>query len=120
MKRLITLLALACALMAASACHYDISLSVDASADLLYDDGTSLHINPVTYTGFHRYSLSNEDLEWIFTELTRKALPDFKTAVLHLDVFNEITGAPLREENYGVVYNGFTGHFDFADLDVIY
>ena len=53
-------------------------------------------------------------------DLTRNASPDFTTAVLHLEVYDEISGKRLRDENYGVVYNSISGHYDFADMDIIY
>jgi len=59
-------------------------------------------------------------LEDIFIDLTKHASPDFMTAVLHLEVYDEIGGKYLREETYGVVYNSHTGHYDFADMDIIY
>ena len=121
MKRVLAILSLVCALFVAAACHYDISLSVDASADLSYfGKSVPTHIAPSTYTGFHRNSLSDDDLEWIFTNLIKEADPDFQTAIMHLDIYDEIGGGFLRSENYGVVFNSHTGHYDFADMDIVY
>jgi hypothetical protein len=117
MKRVLAFLALACALLAVSACHYDISLSVDASARVTYEDLTYVDISPSTYTGFHRKSLTDDDLEWIFIDLTKKVKADFTTGMLHLDIYDEITGAPLRTEDYAVVYSNVTGRYEFAYLD---
>lgn len=114
MKRLLALLSLVCALFLASACHYDINLSVDASANLYYPDGDVITIQPVTYEGFHHNALSDSDLEYIFTDLTKKASQDFSTAELRLDIYDAISGSALRQEIYGVIYNAHTGHFDFA------
>ena len=113
MKRVLALLALVCALLAVSACHYDISLSVDASARVTYEDLTFVDISPSTFTGFHTKNLTDEDLECIFMNLT-KNVKDFTTAILHLAIFDEITGFALREEDYAVVYSNVTGHYDFA------
>lgn len=120
MKRVLALLSLVCALLLASACHYDVNLSVEASTELTYYQGAPVRIGPQTYSGFHRKSLSNDDLEWVFTELTKHADREFQTAMLYLSVFDEISGKHLREETYGVVYNTHTGHYDFADMDIVY
>ena len=120
MKRVLALLALACALLAVSACHLNVDISVDASAELSYDNGNYIRIDPVTYGGFHRNLLTDSDLEQIFTDLTRNVSLDFRTAVLNLAVYDEISGKHLRDECYGVVYDSRTGHFDFADMNVVY
>ena len=120
MKRVLALLSVVCALLLAGACHYDINLSVEASADVTYRNGSSLHIDPAPYGGFHHNTLSDSDLEWIFTDLTQHIDPDFNTAILYLKVYDEIAGKYLRDETYGVVFNSFTGHFDFADMNVVY
>ena len=120
MKHILAILFLVCALFVASACHYDVNLSVEASAELSYDNGDYIRIDPVRFEGFHQKYLTDYDLEDIFTGLTRNVSPDFRTAVLHLDIYDEIGGAFLRSENYGVVYNSRTGHYDFADLDIVY
>jgi hypothetical protein len=120
MKRILALLSLVCALFLASACHYDVNLSVRADAELTYANGDILRIDPVLYEGFHHKHLTDNDLEEIFIDLTRHASPDFTTAVLHLEIYDEISGKPLRDETYGVVYNSRTGNYDFADMDIIY
>ena len=120
MKRFLVLLSLACALFVASACHFDTNLSADASAELTYANGDLIRIDPVTYGGFHHNRFSDNDLEVIFVDLTRHASPDFTTAVLHLEVYDEISGKHLRDEDYGVVYNSISGHYDFADLSIVY
>ena len=120
MKRVLALLSLVCALFLASACHYDVNLSVEASAELTYDNGDLIRIDPVFFEGFHQRHLSDYDLEDIFFGLTRNVNPDFRTAILHLALYDEIGGKFLREENYGVVYNSRSGHYDFADMGVLY
>ena len=42
MKRLLALLSLVCALFVASACHFDVDLSVDADATLIYPDSAMI------------------------------------------------------------------------------
>lgn len=116
MKRLFTLLILACDLFAVTACHYDIALSVDASAELYYDNGDVVRVDPVTYGGLHDRILSDSDLEWMFIDLTQHVNSSFKTAILNLAIYDEISGNFLRNESYGVVYNNVTGHYDFAEL----
>ena len=61
-------------------------------------------------------NLTENDLEAIFIDLTRNVSDSFITAVLHLAVYDEISGKYLRDEDYGVVYNAHTGHYDFAEL----
>jgi len=120
MKRVLTFLAILLALVAVSACNYDVNLSVDASAELTYSNGDLVRVAPVTFESIHRKNLSDSDLENIFIELTRNVNPDFSTAILYLEIFDEISGKHLRDETYGVVYNVHTGHYDFADMNVIY
>ena len=120
MKRVLALLSVVCALFVASACHYDVNLSVQADAELTYANGDVLRIDPVLYEGFHHKHLTDNDLEEIFIDLTQHAKLDFTTAVLHLELYDEIGGKYLHDENYGVVYNAHTGHYDFADLDITY
>jgi hypothetical protein len=120
MKRILALLSLVCALAFASACHYDVNLSVKADAELTYANGDVIRIAPVLFEGFHHNRLTDNDLEKIFIDLTQHASSDFTTAVLHLEIFDEIGGKPLRDETYGVVYNSRSGHYDFADMSVNY
>jgi hypothetical protein len=120
MKRVLALLSLVCALALASACHSDVNLSVDASAELTYANGDVIRIDPVLYEGFHHSRLTDNDLEDIFIDLTKHASLDFMTAVLHLEIYDVFSGKHLRDETYGVVYNAHTGHYDFADMDIIY
>lgn len=116
MKRVLALLSLVCALSVVSACHSDVNLSVDASADLFIGLDIRRHIPTSTYTGFHRNSLSDEDLEWIFTDLINKTdNHNFQTAMLFLSIYDEISNKHLRDETYAVVYNSVTGHYDFAE-----
>ena len=120
MKRVLALLSLVCALILAGACHFDVNLSVQADAELTYANGDVIRIDPVLYEGFHHNHLTDYDLEDIFIDLTQHVSPDFSTAVLHLSLYDEISGAFLREETYGVVWNSHTEHYDFADMNVIY
>ena len=116
MKRVLALLALACALLAASACHYDVNLSVEADAELTYANGSVVRIDPFHWGSIHHKYLTDNDLEDIFLDLTREVKPEFSSAFLHLEIYDEISGKPLRDETYGVVYDNRTGHYDFAEI----
>lgn len=116
MKRVLALLSLVCALLVAGSCHYDVNLSIQADVQLLYFSGPPVRIGPVLYEGFHRNSLTDKDLEDIFLDLTQKVKPEFNSAILHLEIFDEIGGKPLRDETYGVVYDNHTGHYSFAEI----
>lgn len=120
MKRVLALLSLVAALLAVSACNYDVNLSVTASALLYYPNGDQIPIAPVTYEDFHTKRLSNTDLENIFLDLTQHVIHDFTSAVLDLSLYDEIGGKHLRDETYGVVYNSGTGHYDFAEMEYNY
>ena len=120
MKRVLALLSLVCALFVTSACHFDVNLSVDADATLFYPDASVIPVGPAHFENFHRKSLTEYDLEDIFIDLTKHASLDFMTAVLHLEIYDVFSGKHLRDETYGVVYNAHTGHYDFADMDIIY
>ena len=120
MKRALALLSLVCALCIASACHYDINVSVEADAEMTYANGNVIRIDPVLYEGYHHKRLTDYDLEELFIDLTKNVSPDFTTAVLHLRLYDEIGGKYVGEDTYGVVYNSRTGHYDFADMSVAY
>ena len=116
MKRVLAILALVAALFAVSACNYDVNLSVTASASLIYPNGDQIHIDPVTYDGFHTKRLTDTDLENIFVDLTQHVIHDFGSAILDLSIYDNIGGKHLRDESYGVVFNSNSGHYDFAEL----
>ena len=116
MKRALALLGLVAALFLAVGCSYDVDLSVTASADIIFDNGDLIHVDPVTYGGFHHKSLSDADLENIFLDLTQHVVQDFRTAFLNVSLYDEIGGKHLRDETYSVIYNSRTGHYDFAEL----
>ena len=119
MKRVLALLSLVCALFATSACHFDVNLSVRADATLTYANGDLIRIDPVLYEGFHHKHLTDYDLEDIFIDLTKNIPDNFTSAVLHLAIYDEISGKYLRDENYSVVYDTRTGHYAFTDYDII-
>ena len=116
MKRVLALLSVVCALVLASACHYDVNLSVKADAELLYDGRPTVRVGPALYEGIHHKSLTDNDLEDIFIDLTQGIADEFKAAFLHLEIYDEISGKPLRDETYGVVFDNRTGHYNFAEV----
>ena len=121
MKRFLLLFALLGAFFAAASCSPKADTVVEARADLYFADGTLQSAGPVSYDGFRSRYFSDSDLESIFKRLTgRMDLSGFTSGLLHLTVRDAVTGAPLREESYGVVYGSHTGHFDFADIDLLY
>lgn len=119
MKRVLALLSLVCALFVTSACHFDVNLSVDADATLFYPDASVIPVGPAHFENFHRKSLTDYDLEDIFISLTKHADDTFTSAVLHLAIYDEISGKYLRDENYSVVFDTRTGHYAFTDYDII-
>ena len=119
MKRVLALLTLVCALFVVSACHFDVNLSVEADATLTYANGDVIRIDPVLYEGFHHKHLTDYDLEDIFIDLTKHVKDNFTSAVLHLAIYDEISGKYLRDENYAVVYDSRTGHYGFTDYDIL-
>ena len=120
MKRVLVILSLIAALFVASSCTYETDLYVYASAELYYDNGDIIRIDPVKYEGYHMTYLSDADLEDIFLDLTKHVKHDFRDATLYLEIYDDISGKHLRDEVYGVVYNTYTDHYEFADLNVIY
>ena len=116
MKRILVILSLIVALFAASSCTYETDLSVTASAELYYDNGDLIRIDPVTYGGYHVTYLSDADLEDIFLDLTQHVKHDFRNATLYLEIYDDISGRFLRNETYGVIYNSRTGYYDFAEM----
>ena len=117
MKRVLALLSLVCALFAVSACHFDVNLSVDADATLFYPDAVT--VGPAHYEGFHHKNLTDYDLEDIFIDLTKHVQDNFTSAVLHLAIYDEISGKYLRDEDYAVVYDSRTGHYAFTDYGIL-
>lgn len=94
----------------------EIRLSVTASAELFYPNGDLIRVSPVIYDGFHMINLSDTDLEDIFLDLIQYVVRDFQTATMYLEIYDDYSGKLLRDEQYGVVYNSQTGHYDFALL----
>ena len=115
MKRVLALLSLVCALFATSACHYSIELSVNASAELLYDGKSPEIWGPNQYS-VHHTTLTESDLESFFLDLTKKADIDFKAAFLYLDIYDEIGQKPLPNKTYGVVFDSRSGRYSFAEI----
>ena len=119
MKRVLALLSLVCALFVTSACHFDVNLSVDADATLFYPDASVISVGPAHFENFHHKSLTEYDLEDIFISLTKNVNDTFTSAVLHLAIYDEISGKHLRDENYSVVFDTRTGHYAFTDYGII-
>ena len=119
MKRVLALFSLVCALFVVSACHFDVNLSVDADGTLFYPDSNVLTVGPAHYEGFHHKNLTDYDLEDIFIDLTKHVKDNFTSAVMHLAIYDEISGKHLRDENYAVVYDTHTGHYEFTDYDIL-
>ena len=120
MKRVLALLSLVCALFAVSACHFDVNLSVDADAQLFYPGSdVAMRIGPAHDEGFHPKHLTEYDLEDIFLDLTKHVKDNFTSAALHLAIYDDISGKYLRDENYAVVYDAYTGHYAFTDYDIL-
>lgn len=120
MKRVLVLLSLVAALFIAGGCTFDTELSVTASAELIYADLDVIPVGPVTYEGFHVRHLTDDDLEYIFSDLTKHVKNNFRDATLFLEIYDDISGKHLRDEVYGVVYNSYTNHYEFADLNIVY
>ena len=114
MKKLLLFLTLAAALLALSSCEKTSVVSVDASAVLIYPDLSQIAIPAQRFDGFSSRYLSDDDLEYIFTRLIRNANPNFSSAAMTLDIYDAVTDAFIRNETYGVVYNSYSGHYDFA------
>ena len=117
MNRVLALLSLVCALFVTSACHFDVNLSVDADATLFYPDASVIPVGPAHFENFHRKSLSDYDLEDIFINLTKHVDDTFTSAVMHLAIYDEISGKQLRDEDYSVVYDTRTGHYAFTEYE---
>ena len=118
MKRVLTLLSLVCALFVVSACHFDVNLSADAEATLYYPDSSVISVGPAHYEGFHHKYLSDYDLEDIFIDLTKHVSDTFTSAMMHLAIYDEISGKHLRDEVYTVVYDTRIGHYAFTETDI--
>ena len=125
MKRVLTLLALVCALFAASACHYSTDVSVEATANMLYDNGGHLDIGPMTLDGFHRRSLSDSDVQRVINELIINVLNSYgasipRTGILYISIFDSVSGKHLGDEEYGLAFNSVSRTYDFANMAVEY
>ena len=117
MKRVLVLLSLVAALFVTSACSYDTNLSVTASANLYvgYKE-VPIPRTPVDRV-FHSNHFSDMDLEYIFSSITKGSKLDFTSAVLYLEVFDNIIGEHLWDEAYGITVNG-NGGLDFAEYPI--
>ena len=117
MKRVLFILSLVAALFVASACSYDTNLSVKASAKLF--SGYKEIPIPLTQVDriFHSEHFSDMDLEYIFSYVIKGSNIDFTSAVLYLEVSDNISGEHLWDEAYGITVNG-NGGLDFAEYPI--
>ena len=116
MKRVLVILSLIAALFVASSCTYETDLYVYASAELYYDNGDIISIDPVKYEGYHMTYLSDRDLEDIFIDLTQHVnFNGFRTGILNVEIFDRFSDRHLRDEAYGFVYNS-NGYFDISEI----
>ena len=117
MKRVLVILSLVAALFVSSACSYDTNLSVTASAELI----SGYKVIPIPRTQvdrvFHSNHFSDMDLEYIFSAVTKGSNIDFMSAMLYLEVFDNISGEHLWDEAYSITVNG-NGGLDFAEYPI--
>ena len=118
MKKLILALSLAAALLfSTTSCDIDINITVNAHADL-YDLGSEVPIRTETI-GFGPFShtyLSEAEVDVIFRNLIQNSTKNFTTADLFLLYVDNIMGAELKMEHYGVVVQG-DGRFEYMLMD---
>ena len=92
----------------------DICIFIKASAELFYTNGDIVRIDPIKYEGLRHEKLLDNDLEYVFLDLTKHISSDFSSATLSVSIYDDGSGKHLRDEKYGVVYNSRTGHYDFT------
>ena len=120
MKRFL-ILAVTC-LFAAVSCDFDYDLSIDASADVFFQDMTSLKTGVVVFdSGFHSRHLSDYQLSRIWDALSRNVnMDNFSSAMIHLDVYNKIGNEHLGMADYSVLYDQAKREYVFTDMNVTY
>ena len=76
-----------------------------------------VRVGPTLYEGFHKKSLSTNDLEDIFLDLTQNVKDTFTGAYLHLRLYDEIGGKYIGDDTYSVVFDTRDGHYVFTDTN---
>lgn len=115
MKRILLFLALVVALVAVASCEKTSVIRVEASASLIYPDATVIQVSSQSFH-FASRTMSDSDLEYMFTSLIRNANQNFSSGTLDIMIFDEVTGDRIGVDSFGVVYNAHDGHYDFARL----
>ena len=108
-------------LMGAVSCDFDYDLSIDASANVFFQDMSEVKIPPRTFdSGFHSRRLSTYQLDRIWKALSVNInMDNFSSAMMHLDVYNKICNQHLGMADYSVLYDPVEG-FVYTDMNSTY
>ena len=103
MKKLLLAISLVATLFFTSGCDIDINITVKAKADLIYPSLDMARTQEIPFGPFTHYNLSYSEIDSIFRTLIKGNNTDFTSAWLYLEYYDNISGAGLRAEEYGVV-----------------
>ena len=107
MKKL--LLVLFALILSVVSCDFDYDLRVEASGNFIYADYSSEVINRVYDRGFHSRTLSDSQIRTIIDDLARQAHPDFISAIVNMDLYNQIGNTHVGRTDCAVTVNGDGG-----------
>lgn len=113
MKKILLALTLLAAFLLPTSCDFDTNITVAARAELITPSMDIVPTQTLTFGPYTHYTLSNYEIEDIFKTLIKGSSTDFTSASLYLEYMDNITGQPLRNEEYGVVPEG-NGHYSFV------
>lgn len=117
MKRI--LLVLFALVLSVVSCDFDYDLRVEATGTFNYPDMTLQTATGVFDRGFHSRNISVSQVEIIYENLSRQVAPDFTSALIHLDIYNQIGNRPMGVSDYSVLPNS-QGGLDIMELTAEY
>ena len=100
-------------------CDFDYDLRVEATGTFLYPSLASEIATGVYDRGFHSRTLSVSQVEIIYHDLSLRVAPDFSSAILHMEIYNQIGNTPMGVSEYSVLPNG-DGGVDIQELTAEY
>ena len=115
-KILLILLALTLSVVS---CDFDYDLRVEATGSFIYADYSSEIAQEVFNRGFHSRTLSVSQVETIYHSLSLRVSPDFTSAMLHMEIYNQIGNRFMGTADYSVLPNG-DGGLDIMEITAEY
>lgn len=106
-KLLLAISILTAVLFSATSCDIDTNITVTAYAELnIIGEDVPMNTQTLSFGPFTHVYLSDSEIDSIFRTLIKNYNKNFQTAFLYLRYTDNITGAEMKIEEYGVVVEG--------------